>query len=78
MKKNSKKLRIKVKFSDKAEEEKEKLLFQVFDLLLSTNKKTKSKNLHFTNYPIQSLTKDKLGRVFSTSFISTSTDLANK
>jgi len=52
MGKTSEEFKIKVKFSSLPEEEKKKLLFEVFDLALSNIRKTKSKRQRFKGRPI--------------------------
>jgi len=64
-----------VKFSSLPEEEKRKLLFQVFDILLSEKKKTKPKGQHLKGRPMFFLTQDMVRQLFSAAPIS---PLANK
>jgi len=66
----SKEFKIKVKFSSLPEEEKKKLLFEVFDLALSNIRKTKSKRQHFKGRPMYFLTEDMICRIFSTDPVS--------
>lgn len=64
-KKGQKEFKIKVKFSSLPEEEKKKLLFEVFDLALASKKKPKSKRQHFKGRPMYFLTQDMVRRIFS-------------
>ena len=76
-KKDPKQFKIKMKFSTLPEEGKERLLFQVFDLLLSNKKKIKpKKNQNSKRYPMHFLTKDIVGRLFYVAL--DSADPANK
>ena len=70
MGKTSEEFKIKVKFSSLPEEEKKKLLFEVFDLALSNIRKTKSKKQRFKGRPMYFLTEDMIRRIFSTDPVS--------
>jgi len=74
-KEHPKEFKIKVKFSSLPEEEKKKLLFEVFDLALSSKRKTKSKGQHLKGRPMFFLTEDMVRQLFSADPIS---PLANK
>jgi len=70
MSKNSKEFKIKVKFSSLPEEEKKKLLFEVFDLALSNIRKKELKRQRFKGRPMYFLTEDVVRRIFSADPIS--------
>jgi len=74
-KKRPKEFKIKVKFSSLPEDEKKRLLFEVFDLALSNIRKTKSKRQHLKGRPMYFLTEDMVRWIFSTDPVS---PLANK
>ena len=63
--KDSKPFKIKVKFSDVlSEQEKKKLLFEVFDLALADRKKTESKKQRFKGQRMHFLTTDTFNNLF--------------